>query len=564
MKRKYIYIFILVCIFILTSCGEETTSISSNLQVVNNDVYSFVLNELNLKEENITYSSYERLWEDEYIVTLVDKNNEYFIRANLENKSIENLDLINSNEITISSYILDNYYYQALNKAQLDEKDILKAKLSSQSSINTKAIDVSLYTANMKYFYSFSSETKEILDYRISYIDYDSENSAYISINDAITRAKDYLASEVELKEIREEKIRGNKVYIVTLYDSNKNYEISINAINGDIIKLEKRNINVNNLFNNKNILNEEKITEIINQNINNDVKINHLSLVQGFNRTNCIYRAYIDTDYFSYRLEIDGINGTIIAKEKYIHDYYDFIYWAYTYQDKNDGLFENLAKEKYNNNYSNITFTNIISENKVLEVINNKNINFDTNYLCIKLDIVNDSLIYIVYGNDEANFFYFYIDAYNGNIISEHYTNIDELITITRNAIHVQTRASSFYGIDFEVIDNKLYYYVYGISQCYSFIVKINDETKDYSIIEKNCEDSINKCFITKDKALNQALNYCLLTIDDVSSIKVNLNDYYIHNAYIVSFRRIDVTYEIEIDVYTGKLLNYRIKYLD
>lgn len=564
MKRKYIYIFILVCIFILTSCGEETTSISSNLQVVNNDVYSFVLNELNLKEENITYSSYERLWEDEYIVTLVDKNNEYFIRANLENKSIENLDLINSNEITISSYILDNYYYQALNKAQLDEKDILKAKLSSQSSINTKAIDVSLYTANMKYFYSFSSETKEILDYRISYIDYDSENSAYISINDAITRAKDYLASEVELKEIREEKIRGNKVYIVTLYDSNKNYEISINAINGDIIKLEKRNINVNNLFNNKNILNEEKITEIINQNINNNVKIKNFSLVQGFNRTNCIYRAYIDTDYFSYRLEIDGINGTIIAKEKYIHDYYDFIYWAYTYQDKNDGLFENLAKEKYNNNYSNITFTNIISENKVLEVINNKNINFDTNYLCIKLDIVNDSLIYIVYGNDEANFFYFYIDAYNGNIISEHYTNIDELITITRNAIHVQTRASSFYGIDFEVIDNKLYYYVYGISQCYSFIVKINDETKDYSIIEKNCEDSINKCFITKDKALNQALNYCLLTIDDVSSIKVNLNDYYIHNAYIVSFRRIDVTYEIEIDVYTGKLLNYRIKYLD
>lgn len=564
MKRKYMYIFILICIFLLTSCGEKTTDLSSNLYTENNDIHSFVLNELNLNKEDISYSSYERLWENEYIVTLISNDNEYYIRANLNDRSIENLDLVNSNEISTFSYTLDTYYYQALEKAQLDENDILKAKISSLASFNTKAIDVSLYTANMKYYYSFNKDTNEILNYRISLIDYDSENSAYISMIDAITRAKDYIGSEVELEEIRDEKLRGNKVYIISLYDLNKKYEISINALTGDIIKEEQRSINSKKIFINKNIIDEKSITNIVYQNIIDNININYISLVQGFNRTNFVYRAYVDTDYFTYKFEINGLNGTIISKEKYIHNYYDFIYWAYNYQNKNDGEFESIAQEKYNNGYNNIKFTNIISENNVLDIINNKNINFNTNYLCIKLDIINNSLAYIIYGNDEVNFFYFYIDAYNGNIISEHYTNIDELVTITRNAINVQTKSSSFYSIDFEFIDNKLYYYVYGMSQCYSFIVRIDDETKEYLIIEKNYEDSINKCFITKDKALIQALNYCLLTIDDVSSIKVKLNDYNIHNAYIVSFRRIDVTYEIEIDVYTGKLLNYRIKYLD
>ena len=244
MKRKYTYIFILICIFLLTSCGEKTTDLSSNLYTENNDIHSFVLNELNLNKEDISYSSYERLWENEYIVTLISNDNEYYIRANLNDRSIENLDLVNSNEISTFSYTLDTYYYQALEKAQLDENDILKAKISSLASFNTKAIDVSLYTANMKYYYSFNKDTNEILNYRISLIDYDSENSAYISMIDAITRAKDYIGSEVELEEIRDEKLRGNKVYIISLYDLNKKYEISINALTGDIIKEEQRSIN--------------------------------------------------------------------------------------------------------------------------------------------------------------------------------------------------------------------------------------------------------------------------------------------------------------------------------
>ena len=37
MKRKYMYIFILICIFLLTSCGEKTTDLSSNLYTENND-----------------------------------------------------------------------------------------------------------------------------------------------------------------------------------------------------------------------------------------------------------------------------------------------------------------------------------------------------------------------------------------------------------------------------------------------------------------------------------------------------------------------------------------------
>ena len=50
MKRKYMYIFILICIFLLTSCGEKTTDLSSNLYTENNDIHSFVLNELKSTE----------------------------------------------------------------------------------------------------------------------------------------------------------------------------------------------------------------------------------------------------------------------------------------------------------------------------------------------------------------------------------------------------------------------------------------------------------------------------------------------------------------------------------
>ena len=73
-----------------------------------------------------------------------------------------------------------------------------------------------------------------------------------------------------------------------------------------------------------------------------------------------------------------------------------------------------------------------------------------------------------------------------------------------------------------------------------------------------------INSDFLFNDLIKNE--KPLLSEIDDSKFLEnyLKLNDYNIHNAYIVSFRRIDVTYEIEIDVYTGKLLNYRIKYLD
>ena len=100
-KLLILFVFILICIFLLTSCGEKTTDLSSNLYTENNDIHSFVLNELNLNKEDISYSSYERLWENEYIVTLISNDNEYYIRANLNDRSIENLDLVNSNLVNL-------------------------------------------------------------------------------------------------------------------------------------------------------------------------------------------------------------------------------------------------------------------------------------------------------------------------------------------------------------------------------------------------------------------------------------------------------------------------------
>ena len=106
--------------------------------------------------------------------------------------------------------------------------------------------------------------------------------------------------------------------------------------------------------------------------------------------------------------------------------------------------------------------------------------------------------------------------------------------------------------------------YYVYGLCQYYTFVTKIDDKVEECDIIEKKCEEDKSKSYISKKMALTKALNGSLLIEEDVNSIEIRLNNYIVHNAYVVTFNRLDVQYRIEINCYTGLILSYSMNYSD
>ena len=96
------------------------------------------------------------------------------------------------------------------------------------------------------------------------------------------------------------------------------------------------------------------------------------------------------------------------------------------------------------------------------------------------------------------------------------------------------------------------------------TFVTKIDDKIEECDIIEKKCEEDKNKNYISKEKALTKALNGSLLIEEDVNSIEIRLNNYKVHNAYVVTFNKLDVQYRIEINCYTGNILSYSMNYSD
>ena len=477
----------------------------------------------------------------------------------MKSNKIENVDINRDYTVKKNEFTKDKAYKNALEKSKLNENEILNVEISTESSNNAASIEVILYTANIKYLYAFNIITGETLESHISKIEYAPSKSVCISADDAKAIASNYINDDnVVIDYIIKGKLRGNKTYEIKASDDSYIYNITINALFGDIIKNEKRLKTKDKIFSQKGIVSDRGLQDFITEDINKkNIKLNYC--YQSLNRTNYVWKASFEDDKYYYIYEVDAINVEIISFRKYVKNYYDFLSCAYN--NYNSSVFNTEALKFGVNNGFNYSIKNILSVSEITEKINEA---VNPIYVTVKLKNNSNGLYYLAYGNNKDNFFIISLDSMTGNVIESKYQSIKNIITLSKRTIGFRTQDSFECEIDAVYENDELSYYVYGMCQYYTFITKIDDKIQECDIIEKKYEEDKNNSYISKEKALMKALNASLLIEEDVNSIEIRLNNYKVHNAYVVTFNKLDVQYKIEINCYTGNILSYSINYSD
>lgn len=548
---------------LLSSCDDSSdpsTSMYGSTKNSMDNAYSLVLQKYNIKEEDIIYFDNEQLWNKEYLISIFTNDDEQHFTVDLLHHEIKEESINDEFEKASISFTSSDAYLKALEYSKLKDNEILKSFISKKSSDNALALEVILYTANIKYYYLFDNVGGNLLDFAIDVVDFDNSKSVYISSEEAIKKATSYLDDDALIfNNVKADKERGNKIYIVDFINEDMLYKISINAINNEIIKDERINILNNEIFQNNDLLTSTKVKEIISNNIkSSDIEYNYIH--PGMDKTKYIWHVSCNYNSYLYNYEINANDGDIICKEKYHNSYNDFLQNAYNNDDKSFDALQILAN-KYGNLNISYSFIDVLKEEDILSIIK-ENEELNTNFIITKLIYDND-FYYYIYGNDDESLFWYQVNAYNGNIIKQKNVIISDLLALTKSKLGFSDLSKITYEIDYKMEQNDIYYYLYGACECYSYVIKICDSTKEYEIIEKKCDESSQRRIISKTKAITKALNACLFTTNEVISINVRINDYKIHNAYIVNFRKLDAYYSVEVDIYSGKILSHSTKYL-
>lgn len=561
--KKMSFLAVTLCIFfLLTSCKNtpaESTSHSGLIVSNSTNAVDLALNDCGISKNDLIYSSCEEMSKNVCLVSLITEQNEYFYNVDMNTKSIEKIDINRDYNIKKNEFTKDMAYSNALEKSQLKENEILNVSISTEASNNATSIEVTLFTANIKYLYSFDTSTGEVLENHISQINYNNNESVCLSYDSAKALVINYLDDKnVSIDYMTNRKLRGNKVYDFQLSNENYIYNITINALFGDIIKDERRLKSNDKIFSQNGIISDRGLVDFITEDINKrNLKTNYC--YQSLNRTNYVWKASFEDDKYFYAYEVDAYNVEIISFRRYVKNYYNFLSWAYENYDLE--TFGNDALSFGKSNGFDYSIKNILSLD---EITNNVTKILDPIYVTIKLKNDSNGLYYLAYGNNNENFFIMSLDSKTGNIIDSKYQSINSIITLSKRTIGFRDKDCFTYEIDAIYENDNLNYYVYGMCQYYTFVTKIDDKIEECDIIEKKCEEDKNKNYISKEKALTKALNGSLLIEEDVNSIEIRLNNYKVHNAYVVTFNKLDVQYRIEINCYTGNILSYSMNYSD
>lgn len=562
-KISFLKAFSICFCFILTSCADlssTSTSITTKLMVPNSSTaVDIALKDCGIDKTDLIYSSCEEMGTNVCLVSLITEENECFYNVDMSTKTIEKININRDYNIKKNEFAKNDAYQAALAKSQLEEKEILYVDISTESSNNATSIEVILYTANVKYLYSFDLSTGKLLENHITQIEYNTTQSVCLSSEVALAIVTNYLNNtSISVDSLMKRRLRGNKVYDFQLSDENYVYNITINALFGDIIKDERRLKSKEKIFSQSGIVSDRGLIDFITEDINKK-NLKNDYCYQSLNRTNYVWKAKFEDDKYYYVYEVDAYNVEVISFRKYVKNYYKFTTWAYSNYDSIG--FSEKALEFGSNNGFDYSIKNIMS---LSDITNKVNDIVDSIYITVKLKSDSNGLYYLAYGNNNDNFFIMSLDAVTGAVKEEKYQSIKSIITLSKRTIGFRTQDNFTYEIDAVYENDQLSYYVYGLCQYYTFVTKIDDKVEECDIIEKKCEEDKSKSYISKEMALTKALNGSLLIEEDVNSIEIRLNNYIVHNAYVVTFNRLDVQYRIEINCYTGLILSYSMNYSD
>lgn len=136
-----------------------------------------------------------------------------------------------------------------------------------------------------------------------------------MSIDDAKAKAIEYIGIEEEMiteSFVEEEEEDGIPVYDVTMMTPDKKYECVMQRKDGVLLSLEYEVLSPA-ISQTGTLLSEEKIKEIIKENVEGVVKDEMIFVHEDRENGNLVYEGKLQVENRQYELEIDGYSGEIL-----------------------------------------------------------------------------------------------------------------------------------------------------------------------------------------------------------------------------------------------------------
>lgn len=142
-----------------------------------------------------------------------------------------------------------------------------------------------------------------------------TSNESMFSIDDAKAKAIEYIGIEEEMitkSFVEEEEEDGILVYDVTMMTPDKKYECVMQRKDGVLLSLEYEVLSPA-ISQTGTPLSEEKIKEIIKENVEGVVKDEMIFVHEDRENGNLVYEGKLQVENRQYELEIDGYSGEIL-----------------------------------------------------------------------------------------------------------------------------------------------------------------------------------------------------------------------------------------------------------
>lgn len=301
-----------------------------------NNMYSYLKNEnveSSIIVENTITSDYDNELSKKYnisvskvklIKSIINKNSLYSFDE-LSKLSTNELNiLINNNmnkneEVTTIGSPSKNKYISVnevknivFKSAGVKENSVSNLEIEFDYDDSIMVYDVEFISNNIEYDYEVDAISGKIVKSEIENNNKSNDNVSnnYLSKN----RIKDIAIKKANVKDYYDYDIEfeyksGKAIYEVEFETNDKEYDIEIDALSGNIIKCEVENKKVNT----NNVISKEKAKNIA---LNNAKVTNYYDYEIEFDSDDGIYEISFETSTKEYEYEINAITGKILARE--------------------------------------------------------------------------------------------------------------------------------------------------------------------------------------------------------------------------------------------------------